>query len=316
MASFRSWLIRMFITHIRRTRLIFRSEENTLNNIRELYLRPQSFNPPENLGSGITVHRIDYGAWPLYRVSSSSNSDTRPSAFMFIHGGAFYREMRPQHWNFVAQVVRETGLDAIVPIYPLLPRPGSAPHEAIDGFMDICGKLEQPIVSIVGDSAGGTYTLATMQQLIKKNPELAKTVCCIVLISPSLDANLTHPEVVRRGQNDPWLGIDGLRQILTILESDMSADDPLVSPLFGDIEGLPPVMVLSGTYDMLVADAQRLSAKFQGKGTDICMPGSFRNEKLIYIEQPKMLHVYPLMPHPEGAEARQSIVQFLKQHIP
>ncbi|RDK42155.1 alpha/beta-hydrolase [Aspergillus phoenicis ATCC 13157] len=315
MASFTAWLFRMFVTYIRRSRLVFGSAENMRNNMRELYLRPRNFNPPKNLEPGITIDRIDYGAWPLYRVSSAGNSVKKRPAMMYIHGGAFYREINPQHWKLVAQAVRDTGLDAIVPIYPLLPRPGTTAAEVIDGFMDICSRLEQPIVSIVGDSAGGMYTLATMQQLLKQHPELARRVLCIVLISPILDLGLDHPEVVRRAKNDPWLGLDGLRQLLPLLGPGLPAQDPIVSPLFGDIETLPPLMLLSGTYDMLVADAQRLSAKFQGKGTEICMPGSFKNDKFTFIEQPEMVHVYPLLPHPEGAEARETIIHFLKQHI-
>ncbi|GLA48840.1 hypothetical protein AnigIFM63604_004424 [Aspergillus niger] len=314
MASFTAWLFRMFVTYIRRSRLVFGSAENMRNNMRELYLRPRNFNPPKNLEPGITIDRIDYGAWPLYRVSSAGNSVKKRPAMMYIHGGAFYREINPQHWKLVAQAVRDTGLDAIVPIYPLLPRPGTTAAEVIDGFMDICSRLEQPIVSIVGDSAGGMYTLATMQQLLKRHPELARRVLCIVLISPILDLGLDHPEVVRRAKNDPWLGLDGLRQLLPLLGPGLPAHDPIVSPLFGDIETLPPVMLLSGTYDMLVADAQRLSAKFQGKGTEICMPGNFKNDKFTFIEQPEMVHVYPLLPHPEGAEARETIIHFLKQH--
>ncbi|GKZ61543.1 hypothetical protein AnigIFM49718_008262 [Aspergillus niger] len=281
----------MFFTYIRRSRLVFGSAENMRNNMRELYLRPRNFNPPKNLEPGITIDRIDYGAWPLYRVSSAGNSVKKRPAMMYIHGGAFYGEINPQHWKLVAHVVRDTGLDAIVPIYPLLPRPGTTAAEVIDGFMDIC---------------------TTMQQLLKEHPELARRVLCIVLISPMLDLGLDHPEVVRRAKNDPWLGLDGLRQLLPLLGPGLPAHDPIVSPLFGDIETLPPVMLLSGTYDMLVADAQRLSAKFQGKGTEICMPGSFKNDKFTFIEQPEMVHVYPLLPHPEGAEARETIIHFLK----
>jgi acetyl esterase/lipase len=314
MASFTAWLLRMYLRHVRRTRLIFGSAENTRNDMRELYLRPQSFQPPKNLEPGITIDRIDDGGWPLYRVALAGNSAKKRQAMMYIHGGAFYREINRQHWKFVMQAVRNTGLDAIVPIYPLLPRPGATAAEVINGLMNICGRLEQPIVSIVGDSAGGMYTLATMQQLLKQHRGLARQVRCIVLISPVLDLGLDHPEVVRRGKNDSWLGLDGLRQLLPLLGPGLPAHDPIVSPLFGDIETLPPVMLLSGTYDMLVADAQRLSAKFQGKGTETCAPGSFQNDRFTFIEKPEMVHVYPLLPHPEGAEARETIIHFVKQH--
>ena len=106
--------------------------------------------------------------------------------------------------------------------------------------------------------------MATVQRLLRDHAELAKPVRCIVLISPVLDLSLKHPEVVRRSKNDPWLGTEGMRALLPLLGPGMAADDPALSPLFGDIDTLPPVMLLCGTYDMLVADAKRLRCASEG----------------------------------------------------
>jgi acetyl esterase/lipase len=288
--------------------------------MRSLYLRPQSFSPPKSLGHGISIDRIDLNDWPLYRVSasgsdsSSKSSETR-AAMVYIHGGAFYREILGPHWKFLAQVARETGLDILVPIYPLIPRPTATADRLAQGFMDICRLSTQPVVCIGGDSAGGMLAIATAQQLQKNDHELAARVRCVVLISPCLDTSLSHPELFEMEKNDPWLAVDGMKVLMPYLSGGLPMDDPRVSPLHGEIEGLPPVMMLAGTHDMICSDARRLSAKYQGKGTDRGVPGSFHNDKLTYIEYPEMIHVYPLLPHAEGAEARGFIMDFIRQHI-
>ncbi|KUL81314.1 hypothetical protein ZTR_11138 [Talaromyces verruculosus] len=296
---------------------MFSSAENTRRAIQDNYLHPQSFHPPSSLGSGISIDRVDLNDWPLYRVYASSSTKGREQrpAMMYIHGGAYFREIHPMHWKFIGQVTRDTGLDVLVPIYPLVPRPTATVAKLAHGFMDICRMSLQPIVCIAGDSAGGALCMATGQQLQKKYPDIASRVRCLVLISPILDMSLGHPDVVRTDQEvDPWLAVDGLLELTPYLAGGLPINHPILSPLLGEIEGLPPVLLFSGTHDMLNSDARRLSAKFQGKPIDHGVPGSFQNEKLTFVEKPRMIHVYPLLPHPEGAEAREMIMHFVKKY--
>lgn len=317
MTSFAARLVRWYIIWIRRSKALFGSAENTRNSIQAFYLRPQSFLPPQNLGQNVVVDRVDVNECPLYRVSANarSNSKETRSAMLYAHGGAFYREIDPLHWKFVAQVARDTGLDVLVPIYPLIPRPTATAEKIVAGFIDICRLSEQRVVCLAGDSAGGHLALATAQQMREREPDLGAHIQCIVLISPVLDSALDHPEVVRFAEDDPWLAIDGLRVLTPHLSGGLPIRHPFVSPLYGDIDHLPPVLLLSGTSDMLCGDARRLSARFQGKDANDCVPGSVQLDKLTYVEHAEMIHVYPLLPHAEGAEARELIMSFIRKNV-
>ncbi|KAF4992397.1 hypothetical protein FGRMN_7209 [Fusarium graminum] len=318
MPSITASLIALYIKWIRQSKVIFDSPENTLASLHDSYIRPQDFHPPTNLGSDTTIDRVDIHEWPLYRLSSqvSSAKGGPREALLYVHGGAFYREITAQHWTLAAQIARETGLDVLLPIYPLLPRPGATAKKLAIGLIDICRSSHQPIVSIAGDSAGGMLALSTAQQMRDTEPQLFAKLRSLVLISPVLDLDLAHPEVVRLSKIDPWLGIAGMRDVLVPkLASDLSVRDPIVSPLYGSIENLPPTLLFSGTYDMLCADARRLTSKFTGKDVDDAPVGSIETDRFIYVEKEEMIHVWPLLPHPEGAEARKLIVHFVNKYL-
>lgn len=322
MTSWSSAAIHLYIKHIRRPKAVFGSAKTTAASIEQYYLNPQSFAPPTTLGADITISRVDLTSWPLYRVSSfTSDTAQDPAqpprrALLYLHGGAFFREIDPFHWKFIAQLARETKLDVLVAIYPLLPRPIATAEQVVQGLVDICRLSKQDVVSIAGDSAGGTLALATAQQLVAIAPDVAKKLTSVVLISPSLDCAFDHPEVIRLEAHDPWLAIEGLREVVAPKwRGDLSITDPRVSPLFGEIEGLPPVLLLAGTADLLCADARRLSAKFQKKGNEECAVGSVEVEGFTYVEFPDMIHVYPILPHWEGAQARVQITSFISKHL-
>ena len=78
-------------------------------------------------------------------------------------------------------------------------------------------------------------------------------------------------------------------------------DDPLVSPIHGDLSGLAPITLFSGTRDIINADARSLVRKARAA-----------HFPLDYHEAPGMLHVYPLLPVPEANEARAVMEKVLK----
>lgn len=316
MPSITASFVSLYIKWIRQSKVVYDSEENTQKSLHEGYIRPQDFHPPTNLGTDINIDRVDLNEWPLYQISAiipSSESEPR-KALLYIHGGAFFREITPQHWNLTAQIARETGLDVLVPIYPLLPRPGATAQKLATGLVEICRTSKQTVVSMCGDSAGGMLALSSTQLLRDTEPELFAKMDSLILISPVLDVGLDHPEVARLSEVDPWLGINGLRSIMPLLAADLPLKHPTVSPLYGSIEKLPPTLLLSGTYDMLCADARRLKSKFTGKDIDEALAGGIETDRFVYLEKEEMIHVWPLLPHPEGAEGRKLIFHFINKY--
>ncbi|RYN20128.1 hypothetical protein AA0113_g8705 [Alternaria arborescens] len=234
---------------------------------------------------------------------------------LYIHGGAFYREIDPNHWKFIFQVARDTGLDILVPIYPLIPRPSATARQVVPGLVDICRQIKQDIVNITGDPAGEALASATMHHMFDVAPDHAKKVQSVVLISPVLDVTFRHPEAQKLDSMDPWLGIDGLQIITPLWSAGTTTSDPLVSPLPVDIARLLPLLRLSGTDDILNSDARRLNARFQGHSSDQCVSESVQLERFVYVEQAHMIHVYSLLPHWEGEQARKLIMHFVQSHL-
>ncbi|KAF2995068.1 hypothetical protein E8E13_002467 [Curvularia kusanoi] len=325
MPSWSAQAIRMYIEYMRRSKQAFGDAQNMRKSIHDLYLHPQSFCPPTP-GPDITVDRQDVDDWPLYRVSPApirekDETEGSRSAMLYVHGGAFCREIDQAHWTFIFSTARNTGLDIFVPIYPLVPRPTATAKQVINALVELCRNIrsiyKHDIVNITGDSAGGCIALATMYQILDDAPELAEKITSIVLISPVLDISFSHPETLRTDKEgrDPWLGVAGLQVITPLWSAGLSTLDTMASPLYGNVARLPPVLLLSGTDDLLNSDARRLSAKFQGKDDGKCIPGSVQLEKFTYIEEPQMIHVYPLLPCWEGGQARSTIEDFIRSHI-
>lgn len=246
---------------------------------------------------------------------SKASQQASQQAIVYIHGGAFYREIDPFHWKLIAQFARETGLNVLVPIYPLVPRPTATAEQVIQGVIDICCNPSHEVVCVAGDSAGGAIALATVQQMQKVASETAHILRSVVLISPVLDCAFDHPEALRLASKDPWLALEGLRTVAPMWAGDLPISDPRVSPLHGNVIDLPPILLFAGTADLLCADARRLSARFQGRTADKVVEGSVEVDGLTYVEHLDMIHVYPILPHCEGREARKQIVAFVTKHL-
>jgi len=84
----------------------------------------------------------------------------------------------------------------------------------------------------------------------------------------------------------------------------LAVDDPRVSPLHGDLAGLPPTLMLCGTRDILIADARNLAARARAESAPVT-----------YHEEPGLMHVYPLLMFPESRRAQASIVHFVRERV-
>jgi triacylglycerol lipase len=156
-----------------------------------------------------------------------------------IHGGAFIFPASFFHWINYSVTAYQTGATFEVPIYPLLQQGGTAGTvvPAMAGI--ISSQIAQhgaPHVSVVGDSAGGNLALAAVQYMVQTNP-LGPVPASMVLLSPWLDLQSTGGQI---GQ--VWAG-------------NLSVTNPMVSPVFGSLAGLPPTYVYSGSLDPLETSA-------------------------------------------------------------
>lgn len=226
-----------------------------------------------------------------------AENDTKP-VVLYLHGGAYVHNFTSQHWKAMAEWAKTTGCGILAPNYPLLPLHTAA--EAHPLMMRFYRELIKVIpanrILIMGDSAGGGFTLALAQQIRNDSLDLPRH---LVLISPWVDVMGGDPTLQ---EHDNWLTIDILQKYGTAWAAQMAVTDPIISPLYGNMEGLPPTDLFTGTWEVFYSDVCKTNDKMKRAGVDV----------RLHVAE-KMGHVYPLWPTPEGRKARREIAAIIQE---
>lgn len=187
---------------------------------------------------------------------------------LFLHGGGYTLGSARAYRGFVSQIVSRTQIPALVIDYPLAPEATlpAGPDAALAAWKWLVAQRFAQI-AIVGDSAGGGLTLVTLAELIKK-PLATKPVAGVVF-SPWTDltftgASMTDPAVV-----DPLISYQYLQDCAGKYLGAVDSVDPLASPLFGDLRGLPPLLIQVGTDERLLDDARQYADRATRAGVPV-----------------------------------------------
>lgn len=217
---------------------------------------------------------------------------------LYLHGGAYIHGFTGFHWKTMVQLAKKTGCGFIVPNYPLLPL-----HTARECYLlvmklysNLLESVDASRIVFMGDSAGGGLALSIAEGAKTNGMALPSKM---VLISPWVDVlggdDSLQPE-------DNWLYCDTLRKFGRDWAGDLDPHSAAVSPLYGEVSGLPECLVFSGDWEVLYPDTAKMVGKLRKAG----VPVEFHVGT-------GLGHVYPLYPAPEGREARGIIVDFLSK---
>jgi triacylglycerol lipase len=211
-----------------------------------------SNSPPKllTLALGETVQHTTFDGMPVVQITPAHPDG---NCVIAIHGGAFILPPTALHWIDYSMMAYQTGATIEVPIYPLMQQGGTA------GVVvpKMAGLISTEIaahgashVSVFGDSAGGTIALAAVEYLVANNQAVPASM---VLLSPWLDLTDTNPAIAL--VHDPILPPlgTGAQNISTVWAGGLSETNPLVSPLYGSLKGLPPTYVYAGSLDSVAA---------------------------------------------------------------
>jgi len=244
----------------------------------------------------ITEHRID-GHLSFELVPKTRNSKLH---IFYLHGGGYAIDITLPHWVFLKKLVKLTGASFSVPIYPLSPEytwDQSYPI-VMQAYEQAVAKYGAENIVVMGDSAGGGYSLGLSQMLRDKNMPLPSK---LVLLSPYIDLTAADPMQLELEKTDVLITAKGIRDggLWWAQEGQDPAEFP-VSPLFHPVNDLPPIQLFAGTAETLYSDALRLKKKGNEAGASIQ-----------FHEYEQMQHVWMLIPIPEGKQAINEIVEFL-----
>ncbi len=220
---------------------------------------------------------------------------------VYIHGGAYVSNMLSYQWNLVEGLASRNAARVVVPHYPLAPEHDWQPGFAMMHELYAALLAEHGAESIVlcGDSAGGGFTLALAQMLRDQQAPLPGK---LVLYSPWLDLREHNRDQDAYDAADPMLARPVLVWSARNWAGRTPLDDPRISPGLGDITGLPPILVFSGTADLLHPDSLALQAKAQRL-----------NCPLRLIIGDRMTHAWSVLPTREARRLHAETASFLQQ---
>jgi monoterpene epsilon-lactone hydrolase len=202
---------------------------------------------------------IEVGGVDGVEVTIAGNASDR--VILYFHGGVYVIGSAASSVPLVSELVRRTGAKAIALEYRLAPE-HPYPAALDDARAAYQGLLAQGIapsqIALAGESAGGGLAVATLLALREAGSPLPS---CAFLMSPYADLSLSGETLVERQALDPVLAPEGLRVRVPEYVAGADAADPHISPIFGDLSGLPPLLIQVGSHEILLSDALRLAGR-------------------------------------------------------
>jgi acetyl esterase/lipase len=201
----------------------------------------------------------DLGGIPVIFIDIA---DVEPcGTISHIHGGGFALGSAGGSVGLASSLARKTGMRAVSVEYRLAPEhPYPAALQdvtaAYRALVEQAGSAEHVVVS--GESAGGNLAI---ELLIADKAEGPAMPAAALLLSPMTDLTVTGSSYAGKAHADPAITAQAIRTRAADYLAGTDPSDPLVSPIFADLSGLPPLLIQAGSHEVLLDDTTRLAAK-------------------------------------------------------
>jgi acetyl esterase/lipase len=214
---------------------------------------------------------------------------------LYFHGGGYIFGSPRTHRALTSRLALSAGANLFAPAYRLAPehKCPAAIEDALAAYDWLLAEGAAPSnIVIAGDSAGGGLALATLLALKERG---APAPAGAVLFSPWTDLTGGGDTMTANAGSDAMFQRETIMGGAALYRGGLDAKDPRISPLYGDLHGLPPLLVFASTSELLYSDAARLVEKAKEAG----VPVRFEPRE-------GLVHVWPLF-HPLMPEAREAI---------
>ena len=256
----------------------------------------------ENL-DGISAEAVDADGVPGEWVSAQGANN---GAILYLHGGGYVIGSVISHRGMAANLSRSSGCRVLTIDYRLAPehKHPAQVEDAQTAYRWLLKHGTDPSTTIVaGDSAGGGLTVATLLLARDAGDPLPAAGVCI---SPWVDMEGLGESMKTKAGVDPTVSKAGLLDMAAHFIGDGDRRDPLAAPLYADLAGLPPLLTIVGTAEVLLDDAVRLHEKAEAAGV---------SSRLEIWED--MVHIWPWFAPflPEGQQAMEQMGDFIKEQV-
>lgn len=247
----------------------------------------------------ISLHTEERTVDGFTMLTITASPSARKHIF-FLHGGAYVAEASSGHRRLIELLAREYGYTVTFIGYPLAPEHDILTSLAVlqQAYMILVREYPGDVFCLAGDSAGGGLALSLLQKLrdagVQSRPE--KTV----LFSPWLDAGMTNSGIDTLVEKDVLLHKEGLIACGDLYAGGLELDDPRLSPIFGDLDGLGHIKVFVSTHELFYPDCILLLEK----------AASARDTYVNLSVKEQMVHDWVILPLRERDEALKEVAAF------
>jgi len=258
---------------------------------------------PHPIPDDVTVTDVVAGGVPSHWLDAPGVDTGR--ALLFLHGGGFQFGSVASDGELAARLGRAARMRVLFPEYRLAPEhPFPAALEdarAAWAWLRETEGLPARSLAVAGDSAGGGLAVSL---LVAERDADEEPPAAAVLMSPTLDLTSSGASMTERVDQDPISTPELLRQLAGDYLAGVDPRTPAASPLFASLTGLPPLLIVTGTADLLLSDSERFADAARAAGVDVTLELG-----------DGLPHVYPLADGtPEAAHATDEIGRFLRAH--
>jgi acetyl esterase/lipase len=213
--------------------------------------------------AGVGARSVDADGVQCLRIG-----DNPQRVILFAHGGGFTLGSARGYLGAARTLAAAAEADVLVPDYRLAPE-----HPFPAGLDDLCSAhrwlLAQGTpaerIAFVGDGSGGGLILSALLALRDAGDALPTVAVCL---SPWLDCTLRSPSMVTHSDRDPAMSIAQLAWSARAYLQGTEPTKPYVGPAFGDLRGLPPLLTLVGSEEVLLEENLRFADRARSHGVD------------------------------------------------
>jgi epsilon-lactone hydrolase len=256
-----------------------RGRHKSITQAREHLHRTQSLVPLPPPRTTTVV--VDAGGVEAHRISTP---ESRPDHHvLYLHGGGYVTGSVALYRHFTWRVAASTRSTLLAIDYRLAPEHPfpAALMDAIAAYQWLLARAPNPkAIAVIGDSAGGGLALAILMKLRDQGLPLPAAA---IALSPWTDLALTGASLRLNAKADSMLNSEVMQSFADMYLAGTDPRNPYVSPLYDTGAGLPPILILVGSEEVLLDDAVRMAERLRTAGGTV--------ELEIW---PRMLHVWPL----------------------
>src|SRR5580698_140098 len=257
----------------------------------------------EHVARDVKCEAVSAGDVPAEWIVPPNAANDR--VILYLHGGGYVMGSINTHRAMIARIARASEAKALALNYRMAPEDPfpTAVDDATAAYRWLLAQGYKPgKIVISGDSAGGGLTLATLLALRDAGTPLPAAA---VTISPWAALEGTGASVATRAAADPMVDKAGLLRMAQMYAGESERKNPLISPIYADYKGLPPMLIQVGDAEILLDDSTRVAERARAAGIKVELEA-----------WPEMFHVWHVFAKilPEGQQAIDRIGEYVRAH--